>query len=88
MPCKQAQDVPFRPLCLRSPDAVASRLWGAADEEEEEREVTDRAYWEKRGTKATVKIADACLEIVRAFDAQLELKYNKFYIGLATGGQA
>jgi predicted transport protein len=27
------------------------------------------------------------LEVVRALDPELELKYNKFYIGLAKGGQ-
>jgi hypothetical protein len=52
-------------------------------EEEEEQEVTDRSYWERRGTKATVRMADQVLEIVKAFDPQLELKYNRFYIGLA-----
>jgi hypothetical protein len=62
------------------------RVLGIA-EEEEEQEVTDRSYWERRGTKATVRMADEVLEIVRGFDPELELKYNKFYIGLAKGGQ-
>lgn len=56
-------------------------------EEEEDQEVTDRAYWEKRGTKATVGMADDLLGIVKAFDPHLEHKYNKFYIGLAKDGQ-
>jgi hypothetical protein len=56
-------------------------------EEDEEQEVTDRSYWEKRGTKATVVMADDLLEMVKVFDPQLELKYNKFYIGLAKDGQ-
>ena len=34
---------------------------GLVDEDEEIREVADRAYWEKRGTKETVKMADAML---------------------------
>ena len=56
-------------------------------EEEEEKEVADRSYWEKRGTKATVSIADELLEMIKTFDQDFELKYNKFYIGLARGGQ-
>lgn len=52
-------------------------------EEDEEEEVTDRAYWEKRGTPATVKIADELFQLVREIDPELELKYNKFYIGLS-----
>jgi hypothetical protein len=63
------------------------RVLGLAEEEEEEQEATDRAYWEKRGTKATVTIADACLEIVKTIDPGLELKYNKFYVGLAKDGR-
>lgn len=60
---------------------------GLVGEDEEVRETTDRAYWEQRGTKKTVAIADEILEIARKHDKALELKYNKFYIGLAKGGQ-
>jgi len=49
-------------------------------------EITDRAYWESRGSKATVAMADEVLKLVGAFAPSLELKYNKFYIGLATNG--
>jgi len=60
---------------------------GLVDEEEEAHEATDRTYWESRGTKATVAMADELLEIVRSLDPNLELKYNKFYIGLARENQ-
>jgi hypothetical protein len=60
---------------------------GPVDEDEEVNEVTDRAYWENRGSKATVAMADELLEVLKTFNPQLELKYNKFYIGLATEGQ-
>lgn len=61
---------------------------GLVDEDEDaEAAPTDRAYWEKRATKATVTIADDLLQTVRQFDASLELKYNKFYIGLSRDGQ-
>ena len=60
---------------------------GLVDEDEEVQAVTDRAYWDSRGTKATVKLADELLEIIREFDSGVELKYNKFYIGLAKDGR-
>ncbi|MCT0210290.1 MAG: hypothetical protein DCF18_07280 [Cyanobium sp.] len=61
--------------------------FGLVDEDEEVQEVTDRSYWEARGSKATVAMADEVLKLVAEFAPGLELKYNKFYIGLATNGQ-
>jgi hypothetical protein len=61
--------------------------FGLVDEDEEIHEATDRTYWENRGSKATVAMADELLDILRTLNPQLELKYNKFYIGLATDGQ-
>jgi hypothetical protein len=61
--------------------------FGFVDEDEEVHEATDRAYWEGRCSKATVSMADELLEVLRTFNADLELKYNKFYIGLAIDGQ-
>jgi len=60
---------------------------GPVDEDEELQAVADRSYWEDRATKETVGIADRLLGIVREFDSKLDLKYNKFYIGLAKDGQ-
>jgi hypothetical protein len=61
---------------------------GPVDEDEDaESTPTDRAYWEKRATKAMVGLADEMLEVLRSFDPTLNLKYNKFYIGLEKGGQ-
>lgn len=59
---------------------------GLVGDDEEVQETTDRAYWENRASKATVKMADRVLEIARQFDPTLELKYNKFYIGLTRQG--
>jgi predicted transport protein len=59
---------------------------GLVDDDEGVSEVTDRSYWEDRATKKTVAMADKLLEIVREHDGSLELKYNKFYIGLAKDG--
>ena len=60
--------------------------FGLVEEDEEVQEITDRAYWESRGSKATVAMADEVLKLVSTFAPSLELKYNKFYIGLATNG--
>jgi len=59
---------------------------GLVDEDGDE-EPVDRSYWEKRGTKTTVAMADELLGLIHAFDPAFELKYNKFYIGLAKDGQ-
>src|SRR6266700_5018826 len=60
---------------------------GLVDEDEEVQEVTNRDYWEHRGTRETVAMADQILEMIHQFDPQLELKYNKFYVGLAKNDQ-
>lgn len=56
-------------------------------EEDEAGEVADRNYWEKRGTHTTVTMADDLLNLIKTIDPAIELKYNKFYIGLAKEGQ-
>lgn len=57
------------------------------DEVEETKEITDRSYWEKRGTPSTVKIVDEMFAFISELSSGYELKYNKFYIGLAKDGQ-
>jgi len=49
-------------------------------------ETADRAYWEKRATKDTVKIADDLLAYIDEFVNGFSLKYNKHYIGLTENG--
>lgn len=60
---------------------------GMPDDDEDVQAVTDRAYWENRATSATVALADDMVALVKSFAPKLELKYNKFYIGLAKDGQ-
>jgi hypothetical protein len=60
---------------------------GSIEEDEEIQEATDRIYWEQHGSKMTVALADQLLEIAKTYNPKLELKYNKFYIGLAVNGQ-
>ena len=55
---------------------------GMVDEDEEAMEVTDRNYWLKRGTEKTVGMVDDLFTIIKQFASNIELKYNKFYIGL------
>jgi len=69
-------------------NTVVSRMQlGLVDEDEEGSDLTDRAYWETRGSKKTVAMADEMLALAKVHDPALELKYNKFYIGLARAGQ-
>src|SRR5207247_628651 len=61
---------------------------GPVDEDEDaEAAPTDRAYWESKGSKSTVALADDLLGMARQLDPSLELKYNKFYIGVTKNGQ-
>lgn len=60
---------------------------GLVGDDEEVQAVTDRAYWEQRGSKATLRMMDEAFDLLRALDPALELKYNKFYVGLAANGQ-
>ena len=71
-------------LCTTVIDQTSLGLVG----DDEEQEVTDRSYWEKRATKSTVAMADSLLELIKSFASDIELKYNKFYIGLAKEGRA
>ncbi|MCX6723683.1 MAG: hypothetical protein NT155_00735 [Candidatus Staskawiczbacteria bacterium] len=57
-------------------------------EEDEIAEVTDRNYWEERANTKTVELTDELLAIINEFAGGYELKYNKFYIGLAKDGKA
>jgi predicted transport protein len=63
---------------------------GLVDEDEDAAAApTDRSYWETiKGSPETVAMADQCLELVKSIDTAFELKYNKFYIGLARNGRA
>ena len=62
---------------------------GVVDEDEEDEAApADRSYWEQKGTKETVQIADRLLTLIHTFDKSFELRYNRHYIGLARHGQA
>jgi len=62
---------------------VLDQRLGLAPVEEEEQEVTNRIYWEKRSSKTTVWMADEVLRLLKTLDRELDLKYNKFYISVS-----
>jgi predicted transport protein len=66
---------------------VLDQMMLGFEEEDEEPEVVDRSYWEKHATKDTVQLTDKLFELINTFAPSVELKYNKFYIGLAQDGR-
>ncbi len=60
---------------------------GTDDEDEGIQEPADRSYWEARGSKGTLQIADQILEIVKSLDTGYTLRYNKRFIGLTRNGR-
>ena len=73
--------------CVKVLDISTNMGW---DEDNTTTTPTDRTYWLKKGTPETVKMADRILELVHEVvgEDRLELNYNKYYIGLASGGVA
>lgn len=57
-------------------------------DEDDQVEITDRKYWEKKSTIDTLKQVDAIYDDLKDLAPDYELKYNKFYIGLAKNGTA
>jgi hypothetical protein len=57
-------------------------------DEEDEGEPTDRKYWEQQSTPEMLLLVDRMKELLKAFDPEVALKYNKPYIGLAKNGIA
>jgi predicted transport protein len=63
---------------------------GLVDEDEDaESAPTDRAYWEtEKATPKTMALVDRLFSWVSEIDPSVELKFNKFYIGLSKAGRA
>jgi len=63
---------------------------GLVDEDEDaESAPTDRAYWETdKATPKTMALVDRLFNWVSEIDPSVELKFNKFYIGLSKEGRA
>lgn len=56
------------------------------EEEDIEGASADRKYWEQKGSKLSLTIADSCVEILQNIDSSISLTYKKPYVGLSTGG--
>ena len=60
-----------------------------ATDEEEQYEITDRKFWEAHSSPKMLGEVDKIFESMkRDFISGYELKYNKFYIGMAKDGSA
>jgi hypothetical protein len=55
-------------------------------EEADQGELTDRQYWEKKASKASLEIADRVFAIAKIADPAIEQTYRKFYVGMAKNG--
>jgi hypothetical protein len=73
--------------CVKVLDLSTSMGW---EEDSTSAVSTDRQYWLKKATSETVAMADKLLAIVHDVteSKNIELNYNKHYIGLASGGVA
>jgi len=74
-------------ICLIFVKVIDQIALGLVDEDEESNEATDRAYWEKRSNSKILKLADQFIDLAKQIDEGYELKYNKFYIGIAKNGK-
>jgi len=62
--------------------------YGLVEEDEATHFVADRNYWEERSSKLQLKVVDEIFGIVTESYANLELNYNKLYIGVRVDGRA
>lgn len=67
---------------------VLDRVTLGNEDEDESAEITDRSYWEKRSTPQMMKIIDRLFQDMSGIATGYELKYNKFYVGIAKDGVA
>ena len=67
---------------------VLDRISLANDADFETAEVTDKNYWEKRSSPKIIKTVEAIFDDTKEIIGDFELKFNKFYIGIAIDGIA
>lgn len=56
------------------------------EEDDAEKEITDRKYWESIGSKKSLELTDEIHKISNSVAPGYQLKYNKYYIGLNKDG--
>ena len=67
---------------------VVDEIKRGLDDVSPDTQQTDRAYWEKESNKAMLEVTDELFGMLKSCDSSLELRYNKFYIGLGRQGKA
>lgn len=55
-------------------------------DEEDEYETVDSKYWESRGSKESLSLAEEVLQTIADFAPGFKLKYNKTYLGVSKDG--
>ena len=61
---------------------VLDEIEYGVEEDEEISEPTDRTYWEKKSTPKILSIVDSLKNSLNKFFPEVDLNYNKYYIGL------
>jgi hypothetical protein len=76
-------------LTLHAAKVMDVTTLGLVDDEDEAGGQTDRNWWESnRGSAQSLALADRMLSLVHEVAPELQLKYNKNYLGLARDGVA
>lgn len=63
-------------------------VYGLVDDDEPTAEPTDRAFWERRGSKRSLSVTDDLFKLVAEVQPKAALRYNKHYIGIHADGSA
>lgn len=61
---------------------------GLTEDDEPTAIPTDRTYWESRTSKKMMEFTDKLFTLLTEINPGIELKYNKYYIGISNGGIA
>jgi hypothetical protein len=59
---------------------------GMEDTEETIEPPADRPYWVKKASEEIVSLVDDCKSILKTISPNLDLKYNRYYIGITESG--
>ena len=60
---------------------------GGVDEDIEVQAPATRSFWEERSAREILGVVDSLVQMIKGFDALLEPKYNRHFIGLARNGR-
>ena len=74
-------------LILHFTKVMDELVLGTEDEEEIVGPPADRAYWVAKSSEESVALAEQCLPLLRQVVPNLDVKYNRYYIGLVQDGR-